>query len=87
MESWSRPQLLELLKESISLAGNIKLMTNGLMETLTEHAAGSPRVMMNLAAECLEIAAFKETTKLDEGIFLELYPQQRPMTRPLKNKS
>lgn len=76
MEPWMKPQLMELIKESIKLAGNPNLITPGLTETLVEHAAGSPRVLMNLAEECLAIGMYKETTQLDEGLFFELFPTQ-----------
>jgi type II secretory pathway predicted ATPase ExeA len=74
MEPWMKPQLIELLNESTRLAGNQKLLSPGLTETLAEHAAGSPRVLMNLAAECLVTGMYKEKTQLDEGLFFELFP-------------
>jgi general secretion pathway protein A len=76
MEPWTKPQLIELLKEGIKLAGNPSLLSPGLIETLAEHAVGSPRVLMNLAGECLAIGMYKETTHLDEGLFFELFPPQ-----------
>lgn len=76
VEPWMKPQLIELLKDSIKLAGNSTLLTPGLIETLSEHAAGSPRVLMNLAADCLAIAVLKESSQLDESLFFELFPQQ-----------
>lgn len=78
MEPWLKPQLHELLKDGITLAGNSNLLTQGLMDTLVEHAAGSPRVLMNLAAECLAIAILKEARQLDEGLFFELFPPPSP---------
>lgn len=76
MELWTKQQLTELLKESIRLAGNPNLLTLGLLETLVDHAAGSPRVLMNLAGECLAIGMYKEAVQLDEGIFFDLFPTQ-----------
>ena len=76
MEPWMKPQLIELLKEGTRLAGNPNLLSVGLTETLAEHAAGSPRVLMNLAGECLAIGTFKEAAQLDEGLFFELFPPQ-----------
>lgn len=76
MEPWMKPQLVELLKEGLRHAGNPNLMTAALIETLTEHAAGSPRVLMNLAGECLAIGMMKESPQLDEGLFFELFPPQ-----------
>lgn len=78
MEPWSKTQLIHLLKDAIEQAGNPTLLTEGLIETLAEHAAGTPRVMMNLAAECLAIAVLKEARQLDEGLFFELFPPPNP---------
>jgi len=74
LEPWTKAQLQELLQESIKRAGNPNLLSQGLAETLAEHAAGTPRVMMNLASDCLAMGLMKETTLLDEGIFFDLYP-------------
>jgi general secretion pathway protein A len=77
IEPWTKPQLIELLKDGVRLAGTPNLLSAGLTETLAEHAAGSPRVMMNLAAECLAIGTLKETDHLDEGLFFDLFPPQK----------
>jgi type II secretory pathway predicted ATPase ExeA len=74
LEPWTKTQLQELLQESIKRAGNPNLLSQGLLETLAEHAAGTPRVMMNLASECLSMGLMKETALLDEAIFFDLYP-------------
>ncbi len=74
MEPWMKPQLLNLLQESTQRAGNPKLLSAELAETLAEHAAGNPRVMMNLASECLSIGMKKEVVQLDAGLFFELFP-------------
>lgn len=86
MEPWSRPQLVDLLKNGIKLAGNQNLLTAALIETLVEHAAGNPRVLMNLAADCLAIGTLKEAAHLDESLFFDLFPTQRPAVSP-KRKS
>lgn len=74
MEPWSKVQLHDLLVDATALAGNPSLLTTGLIDTLVEHAVSSPRVLMNLAAECLAIAVMKEARQLDEGLFFELFP-------------
>jgi general secretion pathway protein A len=76
VEPWMKPQLVDLLKDSTRQAGNPNLMSLALIETLAEHAAGSPRVMMNLAADCLAIGTLKESNQLDEALFFELFPPQ-----------
>lgn len=74
MESWMKPQLIELLQESTKRAGNPGLLSADLTETLADHAAGNPRVMMNIAAECLAAGIKKETMQLDSGLFFEIFP-------------
>ena len=85
VEPWTKPQLVDLLKDGMKHAGNLNLMSVGLAETLAEHAAGSPRVMMNLAADCLAIGCLKEVDQLDEGLFFELFPKQA--TNNMRRKS
>ena len=74
MEAWSKPQLMELLAESVKRAGNAELITKELIETLAEHSIGNPRVMMNLAAECLSAGMRKESVRLNDSLFFELFP-------------
>ena len=74
MEPWTKAQLLELLHEAVKRAGNPNLLAPALAETLAEHSAGTPRVLMNLASECLAMGLLKEAALLDEGIFFDLYP-------------
>lgn len=81
MEPWDKGQLSALLAESMRLAGAPSLMTDGLQGTLVEHAAGSPRVLMNLAGECLAHGTYKKAKVLDEGLFLELYPAPSTLGR------
>ena len=69
---------MDLLIESVKRAGNSGLITRELAETLAEHAIGNPRVMMNLAAECLAVGVRKESSKLDENLFFELFPATNP---------
>ena len=83
MEAWTREELSGLLTESIKRAGGIKLMTQDLMITLVEHAAGSPRILMNMANELLMLAAKQERKQLDEKLYLEAYSTE-PSPRPRK---
>lgn len=85
LEVYPKQDLLLLLKESTKRAGNGKLMNEELMETLADHSAGNPRILMILAAEILVLAIKKEATQLDEGLYLEAFPQtQKPVARKLK---
>jgi hypothetical protein len=78
LEAASREELLELLEHAVSKAGNPRLMTRGLMETLAEHALGNYRVLMNTALELFLAGAKQEATQLDEKLFLETFQVQPP---------
>jgi type II secretory pathway predicted ATPase ExeA len=66
-------ELLALLKHAISSAGNATLMTEPLMHTLTEHAAGNGRVLMTMAGELLIEGLVREQAQLDEKLYLEVF--------------
>ncbi len=73
VEPWMKSQLVELIQASCSQAGNPNLITAGLAETIAEHSVGNPRILMNLAAECLAMGLRKEASMLDEQIFFDLF--------------
>lgn len=73
LEPWTKEELTSLLTESIKRAGGVKLMTTELIATLAERAAGSPRILMNMASQLLMMAAKRELKQLDEKLFLEVY--------------
>lgn len=64
-------QLMKTLHHLMIEAGNPRLMTQELMQTLCDHAMGNYRVMCNIAHEILTIAAQQEKTMLDEKLYLE----------------
>ena len=90
MEYASRDELLACLRHLMATAGNTTLMTAELMSTLCEHALGNYRVMTTMAAELLATAAQRESTQLDEKLYLEVFaaprsasdPASRPGLRP-----
>ena len=53
-------------------------MTETLMQTLVEHAAGNLRVLSTKAAELLTEGARKEEAQLDEKLFLEMFSRHPP---------
>jgi len=57
-------------------------MTPELVHTLCEHALGNYRVLTAMAAELLAAAAQRELPQLDEKLYLELFVQPRPTTKP-----
>ena len=70
-------ELLACLRHLLATAGNPTLMTPALMTTLCEHAAGNYRVLTTMAAELLAAAAQRETTQLDEKLYLEVFAAPR----------
>lgn len=85
MEPASREELSELLSHALSKAGNATLMTDGLMDTLVDHAAGNYRLLMTMSAELLAHGMAHEVEQLDEKLYLELFQPKRPR-RPSKKK-
>ncbi len=73
LEPYSPSGLLDYLKHALEQAGAPHLMTNGLKETLVDHAAGNIRVLNNIAEELLLAGAQRELKQLDEKLFLELF--------------
>ena len=65
-------ELAELIGHALQKAGAVKLMTPELIATLTDHAQGNPRALMNIAGELLSVAAQREVRQIDEKLFLEL---------------
>jgi type II secretory pathway predicted ATPase ExeA len=83
-ESASREELLELLTHALAKAGNASLMTNELMDTLVDHAAGNYRVLMTMAADLLAHGMAREVEQLDEKLYLEVFQPTRPLATSKK---
>lgn len=66
-------QLAELLTHLLGQAGNPRLMTPGLMNTLCEHAAGNRHILCNMAADLLAEGMRREVSQLDEKLYLETF--------------
>jgi len=81
MEYASRDELTDCLNHLLESAGNPRLMTPELINTLCEHAVGNYRVLTGMAAELLATAAQRELTQLDETLFLERYAKPGKKTR------
>ena len=85
LEPYTKDELLGLLSESLERSGAPGLMTSQLMETLAEHSAGNPRLMMNMAHELLMLGAKQELQKLDEKLYLEAFATDAPTRRNRKH--
>jgi len=83
-EPASREELLELLSHALAKAGNASLMTNELMDTLVDHAAGNYRVLMTMGADLLAHGLAREVEQLDEKLYLEVYQPTRPLATSKK---
>lgn len=78
LKPWSKEELKHLLSFAIEKAGNPNLMSDGLKNSLPEHALGVPRIMMNMANQILYLGVSKETSVLDEKLLFELVDQINP---------
>ena len=74
-EALSAHQLAECLGHLLKAAGNPKLMSPTLVQTLCEHAAGNLRLLMNMGYELLAAASHRELDRLDEKLYFEVFAQ------------
>ena len=78
LERASPEELQECLRHALHKAGAPKLMTPELIATLSDHAQGNLRALMNMAGELLALAAQREARHIDEQLFLETYTVPSP---------
>ena len=85
LEGAPREDLAQCLRHALDKAGNPRLVTPGLLDTLVDHAGGNPRTLMAHAHELLLAGAEREVPQLDEQLFFDLFtpaPAERPRARP-----
>jgi len=80
----TKDELRELLTHAMAKAGNAKLMSEELVDTLVDHAGGNLRTLMNTAAELLAAGTALDGAKLDEKLYLEVFRIEP--SRPRKQK-
>jgi len=73
LEALPPKQLQECLNHRLKAAGNPKLLTPSLIQTLCEHAAGNLRLLMNMANDLLAAACQQEREILDEKLYFEVF--------------
>jgi general secretion pathway protein A len=83
-ESASREELSGLLGHVLAKAGNARLMTPELLDTLVDHAAGNCRLLMTMAGELLAYGMAHEVAQLDEKLYLEVFQPSGPRPAPKK---
>jgi general secretion pathway protein A len=72
-EVLSPQQLAECLGHVLKVAGNPKLMTTALIQTLCEHAAGNLRLLMHMAFDLLAAACEQEIELIDEKLYFQVF--------------
>jgi general secretion pathway protein A len=73
LEAQPPKQLQECLHHLLKAAGNPKLLSPSLIQTLCEHAAGNLRLLMNMANDLLAAAAQQERDVIDEKLYFEVF--------------
>lgn len=76
LERASTEDLQACLRHVLDKAGAPQLMTPDVILTLSEHAQGNYRALMNMAGELLAIAAQRQIQQIDEKLFLEAFTPQ-----------
>jgi type II secretory pathway predicted ATPase ExeA len=85
-ESLAAADLLKCLEHLLEAAGNTRLLTAGLQQTLCEHAAGNLRLLMNMANDLLVTACSQNLDTLDDKLYLQLFsPEPKPAPRRLRS--
>jgi type II secretory pathway predicted ATPase ExeA len=85
LEPMTSVQLADSLRQAIAQAGNSQLMTDELIRTLADHAAGNRRTLMSMAWELLEAATAGNIPKLDEKLYFEVFSSKH--SAPLKREA
>ena len=83
LEALSPKQLQECLNHLLKAAGNAKLLSPSLIQTLCEHASGNLRLLMNMANDLLVAASQQEREVIDEKLYFEVFaPEPKPAKKP-----
>ncbi len=72
-EALTPQQLAECLGHVLKVAGNPKLMTTALVQTLCEHAAGNLRLLMHMSFDLLAAACEQEIAQIDEKLYFQVF--------------
>lgn len=85
-EALAPAELLKFLQHLLESAGNARLMTTGLQQTLCEHAAGNLRLLMNMANDLFLTACNQDVATLDDKLYLQVFnPEPKPAPRRLRS--
>ncbi len=86
MDYASRDELLTCLEHLLEKAGSPALMTDGLKETLADHATGNYRTLSQLSNDLLVAACEREAPKLDEKLFFEVFNNSSGQSKKRKKR-
>ena len=89
LDAASRDELAQCLRHALDKAGNPRLMSAGLLDTLVDHAGGNHRTLMAHAHELLLAGAEREVPQLDEQLFFDVFtpaPAERPRARAARTR-
>ena len=81
----SREELAACLDHLLDAAGAPTLMNAALKNTLCERAGGNYRVMTNMAAQLLAVAAQRQLPILDDKLYLEVFAPPTSTTKARRN--
>jgi type II secretory pathway predicted ATPase ExeA len=73
LEALPPKQLQECMNHLLKAAGNSKLLSASLIQTLCEHASGNLRLLMNMANDLLVAASQQEREVIDEKLYFEVF--------------
>lgn len=73
LEALPPKPLQECLHHLLQSAGNPKLLSSSLIQTLCEHAAGNLRLLINMANDRLVAAGQQEREVIDEKLYFEVF--------------
>jgi type II secretory pathway predicted ATPase ExeA len=83
LEAMPPKQLQECLGHLLKAAGNAKLLSSSLIQTLCEHATGNLRLLMNMANDLLAAASQQEREVIDEKLYFEVFTlDPKPTKKP-----
>lgn len=80
-DSASAQLLRECLRHHLKNAGNPRLISEGVVSALCEHAMGNYRMLMTMANDLLAAALHREAEQIDEKLFFEVFDMKAPSAR------
>jgi len=81
----SKQEMINLMLQLLKQAGRPDLMTDELINTITELSLQNPRTLMNYSTEILNLGFKKRAKVLDVDLFFELYPPHIKPRKPTKH--